>query len=82
MQEYSARMEVGEVIDAWDDVETDPESSDISSEGRDAAAQEVESESNDDIADGPSTSAGSSSTASSMQQSPPAGAQQHSCNRE
>jgi hypothetical protein len=55
-------MEVGQVMEVWDDVETDAESSDVSSGAEDAAVQEFESGSSDeDITDHPSTSAGPSS---------------------
>ena len=46
------------MIDEWDEVETDPESSDVSSGSEDAALQELEDDSSDDDSDNsPSTSA-------------------------
>ena len=64
----SERMEVGEVIDTWDDVETEPESSSTSSEGEDLAAQEFEADFSND--DNPSTSAGPSTPASTQPSRP------------
>lgn len=58
-------MDVEQVIDEWDEVETDPESSDVSSESEDAALQELEDDSSDDDSDNsPSTSASPGSTPS------------------
>ena len=63
----------GQVMEVWDDVETDAESSDVSSGAEDAAVQEFESGSSDeDITDHPSTSAGPSSRPSARSTRPAA----------